>query len=186
MKDSSRMLPALAVLVAALACAPPALAHHKAGHGLDAKLRAALDGRVLRTTDGTPLALDKVRGDVIVLNFWATWCAPCRREMPQLDRLHAEIAAKGGRVVAVSIDTESRNVSRFARRHGIRMPIYHDGPEGLAKKLDIDATPFTVVLDRGGRVALTTEGADAASVAKVIAVTRELVARKPVATRGTP
>jgi thiol-disulfide isomerase/thioredoxin len=132
------------VLVAA---APAASAPDRAG------VEAALRGRVLHAPDGRSLRLDDCRGDVVVLNFWASWCKPCRKEMPLLDRLHSRIASSSGRVVAISVDREPRRAAAFLEEHSLTLPAYVDGPDGLAAKMDLPVLPYTVVLDRAGRVA---------------------------------
>src|SRR5262245_7990690 len=113
-------------------------------------LREALRSHVLRTQGGGTLSIASLRGEVVVINFWATWCPPCRRELPQLDALHAELAQRQGRVLAISIDRDPENVKRFARKLDLKLPILVDGPEGLARRLDLEHIPFTVVLDRRG------------------------------------
>src|SRR6185503_8407093 len=92
--------------------------------------------------------------------FWASWCGPCRRELPRLDALQTSLGAHGARVVAISIDEESRNAARFAKSLALAFPVYHDGPDGLARRLDLPAVPYTIVLDRDGAVAFTTTGSD--------------------------
>ena len=154
------------------------------GAGMDPeRTRRALMSHTLRTVEGRTLALRSLRGQVVVVNFWASWCAPCRKELPRLDALHASIAGDGGRVVAVSIDREARNVRRFAKSHRLSLPVYHDGPDGLARKLDLPHIPFTIVLDRDGSVALTTAGADGRTLEAIAATTRRLMAAVPA---GSP
>jgi peroxiredoxin len=166
----------LAAVALALVAAVPAPAG-SATPGMDARrMRGAAEGRELRTLDGRSVSLGASQGEIVVVNFWATWCRPCRKELPALDRLHAELSKRGGRVVAVSIDQDVQNVRRFARTHGLTLPICHDGPEGLVKALDLQHIPFTIVLDRDGEVAFTTSGANDEALAELGAVTRKLTA----------
>ena len=172
------------VVMAAVATVAGAGKSRDASHpGPDAaQIRRALGDHTLRGLDGRTLRLGSLQGEVVVVNFWASWCGPCRKELPSLDRLHASIAPRGGRVVAVSIDHEERNVRRFIRAHRLSLPVYHDGPDGLARKLDLPHVPFTVVLDRDGGVALTTGGADERALEAIAATTRRLLAAAPSAT----
>jgi thiol-disulfide isomerase/thioredoxin len=141
-----------------------------------ARIRRELKSTVLKSLEGRRLDLGRLEGEVVVLNFWASWCAPCRKELPRLDALHASIAGRGGRVVAISIDQEARNVSRFARERHLALPLYHDGPDGLARRLDLPHVPYTIVLDRHGEVALTTRGADERALDAIAETTRRLMA----------
>jgi thiol-disulfide isomerase/thioredoxin len=180
--------PAFAVGVAVL-CA--ALAAPLSAHARPASvpveqpedLRRALQQHVFRTLDGESLTLASLRGQVVVLNFWASWCGPCRKELPALDALQAAIAGQGGRVVAVSIDWDLQNVARFARAHALKLPIVHEGPDGLARELDLQHIPFTMVLDRDGAVAFTSTGADDHALGEIGAITRQLLARTPYVAR---
>jgi len=141
----------------------------------------ALHGHVLQRLEGGTLDLATLRGSVVVIDFWATWCAPCRRELPRLAMLDAEIAHEGGRVLAVSIDEDRRNVELFAQRNDLRLPVLVDGPAGLARALDLRAVPCTVVLDRDGKVAYTSGRNDEAGLSDLFAATHRLLAGHPVA-----
>jgi thiol-disulfide isomerase/thioredoxin len=120
----------------------------------------------------------------VVVNFWASWCAPCRKELPRLDALNAELAKSGGRVVAVSIDTDANNARRFVLAHKLTMPVAQDGPDGLARRLDLQHVPCTVVLDRDGSIACAVGGGDEAALAQVTNVARRLSSRAPVVASG--
>jgi thiol-disulfide isomerase/thioredoxin len=102
---------------------------------------------------GEEVALGDFAGDVVVLNLWATWCAPCRREMPSLDRLQAELGEKGLRVVALSLDRGDVGKVRafFEELEIANLAIYQD-PEALAgRELGAPGLPTTIVIDRAGQ-----------------------------------
>lgn len=169
-----------------LAGVVPARAERLEGIGVSAaRAHDALRQHPLRTRDGATVSLADLKGEVVILNFWASWCSPCRRELPRLDALHAEIAKRGGQVLAISIDNESRNVDRFAKVHALKLPIVHDGPDGLARALDVRHVPFTLVLDRNGDIAYTTSRSDDAGLNALAATARQLLAERPMAARVT-
>jgi thiol-disulfide isomerase/thioredoxin len=177
-----------AVLGATLLAAAPAQAGESGarieGVGVPApRALEQLRRHTLRKLDGGTLSLADLRGEVVVLNFWASWCAPCRRELPKLDALNTEIARQGGRVLAISIDEDAANVERFRRRLKLTLPIVHDGPKGLASELDLEAVPLTLVIGRDGEVAYASHRSDDDALAALAAATRRLIAARPVAAR---
>jgi thiol-disulfide isomerase/thioredoxin len=102
---------------------------------------------------GNPLTLEDFRGKVVVLNLWATWCGPCRKEMPSLDRLQAKFGGDGVVVLPLSLDRgELSRIQAFYDEVGIQnLQIYRD-PKGAASHvLGAFGLPTTVVLDRDGR-----------------------------------
>jgi len=147
--------------------------------------RHALATATLHTLDGHDDSLARLRGHVVVVNFWASWCAPCRREMPRLAALDAELAAHGDHVIAVSIDDDPANARRFLATHALALPVAVDGPNGLARALDLQQVPVTLVLDRDGSIACAVGGGDEASLARVSETARRLAARAPVASVGS-
>ncbi|NOT35577.1 MAG: TlpA family protein disulfide reductase [Candidatus Eisenbacteria bacterium] len=173
-------LAALAAILLGFAPAPapagaPVAAHTVAWRGSTEALRR----HPLRGLDGRTVTLASLQGEVVVVNFWASWCRPCARELPALDALNTELAASGGRVIAVSIDTDLENARRFATAHHLKMPLYHDGPKGLAPRIGLEAIPFTVVLDRDGAVQFATRGSDAGAVQALVAEARRLAVSRP-------
>jgi thiol-disulfide isomerase/thioredoxin len=93
------------------------------------------------------------RGNVVLLNVWATWCGPCRFEIPALDRLHKKYAAKGFKVVGVSIDEgEVAPVKQFVSEHEMHYPIVLDPQGKLASLFQTTVIPTSVLIDRKGKV----------------------------------
>jgi thiol-disulfide isomerase/thioredoxin len=122
---------------------------------------AAVLAMVLPDADGREQALAQWRGKVLVVNFWATWCAPCREEMPQFVAAQARDGAKGVQFVGIAVDDVDK-VRVFARELGLNYPtlIGGYGAIELSRTLgnDLAALPFTIVLDRQGRVVHTQLG----------------------------
>ena len=166
---SSRWIPLLALVAAAplRAAAPAALPETPisaiAAHTLHRLGTTGAD-------PGSELMLSSLRGKVVVLNFWASWCGPCRKELPQIRALAESLAPSGGRVVPVSIDSDPRNAADFAQHFAPGLTVFHDGPDGLARSLDLPALPYTLVLDRDGRMVWSGGGGDGATLAKIASV----------------
>ena len=103
--------------------------------------------------DGKPAALDAFRGQVVVLNLWATWCVPCREEMPSLDRLQALVEGEPVRVVALSVDRAGpERVKGFVDEIGVRhLAVYQDRTAQAARTLRLPGLPATLLIDPDGR-----------------------------------
>ena len=122
---------------------------------------ASLQGAKLADLDGRIQSLERWKGQVIVVNFWATWCAPCREEIPLLMKLQEKYGPRGLQLVGVAID-QPEKVRPYAAEMGMNFPILIGGADAieLTRTLGNRAgvLPFTVVLDRQGRVVDRTVG----------------------------
>ena len=120
--------------------------------------RQALDFR-LPDLAGSRWQLSDRRGKVVVVNFWATWCPPCRQETPDLVRLYRDYRARGVEIVGISMDDDPQKaVPPFLREYGVPYPVLvPDSSFDLAS--DIDSLPTTLLIDRQGRVAKVWVGA---------------------------
>ena len=103
--------------------------------------------------NGRPRSLADFRGRLVLLNIWATWCVPCREEMPALDRLQARLGGHDFEVVALSIDQQGpQAVRKFFDEMGIKaLRLYIDPSAQAAFKLGVVGVPSTLLVDRGGR-----------------------------------
>ncbi|MFL5578688.1 MAG: peroxiredoxin family protein [Gemmatimonadaceae bacterium] len=92
------------------------------------------------------------RGEVVLLNVWATWCPPCRAEMPSIEQLHQTYGPRGLKVVAVSIDVagQEQAIRDFAREYGLTFEILHDPTGAIAKAYQTTGVPETFVIGRDG------------------------------------
>ncbi|MBI4462391.1 MAG: TlpA family protein disulfide reductase [Acidobacteria bacterium] len=104
------------------------------------------------TWNGQTQRLSELRGQVVVLNFWATWCPPCVDEMPSLERLYRKLSERGVVVLGVSVDTDAAAYERFLRENHITFPNYRDPKGEIARRYGTWMFPETYIINRDGRV----------------------------------
>lgn len=129
----------------------------------------------LRDLDGNPVKMADLRGKVVVVDFWATWCGPCKEEMPVLDRLYGKYRKKGLVVVGVSQDRDEDKVREFLRRRPVSFPIVHDVRHAVAKRYQPGKMPSSYVIDRSGVVRYVHEGYSARDAARFDREIRKLL-----------
>jgi peroxiredoxin len=108
---------------------------------------------------GQSLSLADFKGSVVVLNFWATWCPPCREEMPSMERLYQRYKDRGFTILALSIDWNVAAVPGFVEGFRLTFPIGLDPEAAVAKVYRVRALPTTVLIDRAGLVVARAAGA---------------------------
>ena len=113
---------------------------------------AAAPDFTLRTAAGPNLRLQEQRGQVVLINFWATWCGPCRQEMPHLNRLYDKYKGSGFVLIGVNVDDDARNAAEVAAKLGIKFPVLWDTDKKVSKLYDLSTMPSTVIVDRDGKV----------------------------------
>ena len=106
----------------------------------------------LRAMDGPNMRLQEQRGRVVMINFWATWCGPCRQEMPQLDRLYQKYKSSGFVLLGVNVDDDTRKAADVAGKLGVSFPVLLDTDKAVSKLYDLSTMPSTVLIDRDGKV----------------------------------
>lgn len=152
----------LLVCVVAIAYAVPAVAHSPQQHGarlvvFNRPLPAP--GFELKDPDGAPVRLADLRGRFVLLNFWATWCPPCVKEMPSMERLAGEMADAPFTVLGISLDAEgAAKVKPFLARIGVTFPIALDPESEVADAYGANDLPSTFFIDPKGRVVLAAKG----------------------------
>ena len=104
----------------------------------------------LQTMEGVPVQLSDLRGKVVVLNFWATWCPPCRTEMPALQQVYAAYQTRGLEVLAINMQEGSAQATAFARESGLTFPILTDPEGAVSSRYRVTSLPTTLFLDRQG------------------------------------
>jgi len=146
---------------------------------LDPPVPAPLE--VFQDLTGGRVHLADFAGKVVLLNFWATWCAPCVREMPSLDRLQAKLGAEGLAVVAVSVDRGGAEVVKpFAARLNLtQMGLYLDPDSVLANAVGITGLPTTFVIDGEGRIVGALQGSAEWDAPEALALVRYYLSERP-------
>jgi peroxiredoxin len=107
------------------------------------------------TIDGKPLDLEQFRGKVVLLDFWATWCAPCRTQLPELKAAYEKFHAQGFQIVGISLDDNKPAVEKFVRQEAVAWPQVCDGrgwQSAVARQFDINAIPALWLIDRSGKL----------------------------------
>ncbi|MHA1599570.1 MAG: TlpA disulfide reductase family protein [Alphaproteobacteria bacterium] len=135
---------------------------------------------VFKDLAGGQVRMAGFAGNVVVLNFWATWCAPCVREMPSLDRLQAELGDDGLTVVAVSLDRGgTRVVEPFAERLGLKnLKLYLDPGGALSKAFGITGLPTTYLIDTKNRIVGAVQGSAEWDSPEALALLRFYLAQR--------
>lgn len=107
---------------------------------------------------GGTLKLADVRGRVVLLDFWASWCEPCQKELPELERLHKTLADTGPVVLGVNLDKDRKNALRYVQRLGLTFRMLHDPQGKTAEAYDPPKMPTSYVIDKTGIVRYINEG----------------------------
>ena len=106
----------------------------------------------LHAMTGPNTRLQELRGQVVMVNFWATWCGPCRQEMPHLNRLHEKYSRAGFTLLGINVDDDPRNAAAVAAKLGIQFPVLLDTDKKVSNQYDLQAMPSTYLIDRDGKV----------------------------------
>ena len=112
----------------------------------------------LKSSSGENLRLSEYRGDVVMVNFWATWCGPCRQEMPLLDELYSRYQRVGFSLLGVNIDDNESKAMGMVSELGVSFPVLFDSRKEVSKLYEVESMPVTVIIDREGTVRFVHQG----------------------------
>ena len=110
--------------------------------------------------DGKPVTMSDLRGSVVVLDFWATWCGPCVMAMPHLDKIHKEMEKEGLKVFAVNLREGPEKVKNFMETKGLSIPVLYDTEGEVAKQYGVEGIPTQVIVGKDGTVKKVVVGYD--------------------------
>lgn len=106
----------------------------------------------LKDLNGKTVSLSAFKGKVVLLNFWATWCPPCREEMPALNKLYHETKHRGFEIIAVSTDKSVSDTKGFLQKNKLDFPVLFDEDRSVAKLYRVFSMPTTFLIDRNGMI----------------------------------
>lgn len=106
----------------------------------------------LPSRSGDIVSLDQLKGQVVMLNFWASWCGPCRQEMPLLDQMHKRYSSLGFTLVGVNVEANTQDAEKWLAQTPVTFPVLFDKENKVSKLYDVSAMPSTVFIDRKGNV----------------------------------
>ena len=106
----------------------------------------------LTTPEGQPGALSQYKGQVVMVNFWATWCGPCQQEMPLLDQMYKKYKPAGFTLIGVNVDKDAPPVKELLARKPVSFPVLLDPANQVSKAYHVDEMPSSVIIDRKGEI----------------------------------
>jgi peroxiredoxin len=106
----------------------------------------------LKSRTGENLKLSEFRGDVVMINFWASWCGPCRQEMPLLDTLYKRYSQLGFTLLGVNVEEDSKAAEVMLKDVPVSFHVLFDNQNKVSKLYDVNAMPTTIIIDRDGKV----------------------------------
>ena len=136
-------------IVAALAVALPALAIPSG---------SPAPTFTLASSSGAELSLAQYRGQVVMINFWASWCGPCRQEMPLLESIYRKYRQMGFTLLGVNVEPDSQAANEWLKQTPVSFPILYDKDSKVSKLYDVAGTPSTVLIDRSGKLRMLHRG----------------------------
>lgn len=129
------------------------------------------------------LSLSQFKGQVVVLNFWATWCPPCIEETPSLEQFATDMKSQGVTVIGVSVDENGQQLDKFIRMYHLSYPVARDPSAALANRYGTYKLPETYIIDRNGRVAEKIIGATNWTDPRMITFVKSLTGNNTQASR---
>lgn len=106
----------------------------------------------LKSRSGENIKLSELRGEVVMINFWASWCAPCRQEMPLLEELYKKYSDLGFTLLAVNVEEDSSKADILLRDIPVTFPVLYDNTNKVTKLYKVVAMPSTIIVDRDGNM----------------------------------
>jgi len=109
-------------------------------------------GFTLPSRSGDSISLEQLKGQVVMLNFWASWCGPCRQEMPLLDQMHKRYSSLGFTLLGVNVEEDTTAAEKWLAQTPVTFPVLYDKDNKVSQLYQVDSMPSTVFIDRKGNV----------------------------------
>jgi len=107
---------------------------------------------VLKSASGKNVRLSELKGRIVMLNFWATWCGPCAEEIPHLNELHESLDPYDFELLGINLDEDQSKAMHLAKKLDVNFPVLFDADKDVSKSFDIKAMPTTIIIDRAGKI----------------------------------
>ena len=146
-----------------------------AGMGLADAAKKPAPNFTLKSLSGKNMKLSEMSGNVVLINFWASWCGPCREEMPYLNALHKKYKSLGFTVLGVNVEEQSSNAKGFLSNTPVDFPILLDNKNKVSKMYNVIAMPTTVVVDRDGNMRYLHKGYKPGDEKKYVKMVKKLI-----------
>jgi len=140
-----------------------------------AEKKGAAPDFTLKSKSGENMRLEEQQGNVVLINFWASWCAPCREELPHFEALQQEYADLGFTILAVNVDEDPSKADDLLNEIPVSFPVLFDDDDKVSKLYDVRAMPTTVIVDRDGNKRLTHYGYKTGDEAKYKTIVKALL-----------
>ena len=163
-----RIFPAVLVL-GALITAPPAAA---------AALGDPAPAFALQTAAGDTVSLERLRGKVVYVDFWASWCGPCRRSFPWMNEMHRKYGGNGLAIVAINVDKKRADAERFLSQVPAAFTIVYDMPGATPTAYAVKGMPSSYLIDAAGRIVAVEQGFREERAAELEAQVRAMIGAK--------
>ena len=106
----------------------------------------------LKSNSGKNIKLSELRGQVVMINFWASWCGPCRQEMPLLDQLYQRYQPMGFTLLGVNVEEDSSAADKILKEIPVSFPVLYDNKSKVSESYQVQAMPSTFLIDRDGKL----------------------------------
>ena len=124
-----------------------------------AKVKAdAAPDFTLKSSLGKNIRLSELKGRIVMLNFWATWCGPCAEEIPHLNELHESLDPYDFELLGINLDEDQSKAIHLAKKLDVNFPVLFDEDKSVSKSFDIKAMPTTIIIDRAGKIRHVNKG----------------------------
>ena len=107
---------------------------------------------------GSTVSLAQYKGQVVMLNFWASWCGPCRQEMPLLESIYKQYKKSGFTLIGVNVEPDSKAADKWLEQTPVTFPVIYDKESTVSKSYDVSGIPSTVIIDRKGNIRVLHRG----------------------------
>ncbi|MGA2478273.1 MAG: TlpA disulfide reductase family protein [Spirochaetia bacterium] len=114
----------------------------------------------LQSLDGKKVSLSSFKGKLVFLSFWATWCGPCKQELPSVQAMYNTLKAKGFEIIAVDVMEDQKTVSSFVKANAMTFPVLLDSSGSVGRDYDAGSIPTNYILDRNGKILARIVGYD--------------------------